>query len=154
MVAGHRGCRRQQPAHRPRESPPNPAGRRGEKDAVGDGRRRDREDGWCGVVWLRSWWLKVTSVGRKTEQVRCQISHLFEELEQRVNSQKKSTRRNCYVLLTFPQSNSEKLNTEKLLPTPHLSKIYKQYIFRFTRRLLDEIYTYFGTIFSSCFKKK
>ena len=49
------------------------------------------------------------------------------------------------MLLTFPQSNSEKLNTEKLLPTPHLSKIYKQYVFRFTRRLLDEIYTYFDT---------
>ena len=126
MVAAHRGCSRQQPAHRPRESPPNPAGRRGEKDEVGDGRRRDREDGWCGVVWLRSWWLKVTSVGRKTEQVRCQISHLWgtrtrgklslNKLRKNQHgefatcsspflslTQENSTRRNCYLLLTFPK---------------------------------------------------
>jgi len=83
MVAGHRGS---PPPAACAPAPRVASESGGEKDAVGDGRRRDREDGWCGVAWLRSWWLKVTSVGRITEQVRCQISHLFEELEQGVNS--------------------------------------------------------------------
>lgn len=98
----------------------------------GEGWETERSRGrlvWCG---FGPWWLKV-SVGRKTEQVRCQcqISHFFEELS--LNKLlKKSTRRNCYVLLSFPLSNSDKINSEKYISSTYFVSQGVDYSTRYT----------------------